>query len=279
MKGARRRLKRELRRLESEWWQERINECEEACAEGRVGDMYKCLRKIGMRGKPAGRGTTVTAKEFKEHFERVTKDRYEESPRVIEEAVGRARDLRMDERAIEANEFMNEVPEAEEIMEAMNEMRESAPGEDGVRLCYLKEADVEVKRRVIELVKGMFVERANKWDRSAQVGVTVPLLKKGDRNECGNYRGVCLLAMCSRILARVIAKRLGWWAEHLNLLDENQAGFRKGRSTADVVQMMVRMEEDVVDCKRRVNVQANEVDEEREWPSVVRFEKSVSACE
>ena len=45
----------------------------------------------------------------------------------------------------------------------------------------------------------------------------------------------------------MIARRLGWWAEHLNLLDENQAGFRKGRSTADVTQMMVRIEEDVSD--------------------------------
>ena len=81
----------------------------------------------------------------------------------------------------------------------------------------------------------------------------VPLFKKGDKNDRNNYRGVCLLNMCSRILARVIAKRVSWWSEWLGLLDENQAGFRKGRSTADVVQMMVRLEEDVVDCRRRVN--------------------------
>jgi hypothetical protein len=43
------------------------------------------------------------------------------------------------------------------------------------------------------------------------------------------------------ILAKVIAKRVAWWADYLRLLDEEQAGFRKGRSTADEVQMMVRM--------------------------------------
>ena len=34
-------------------------------------------------------------------------------------------------------------------------------------------------------------------------------------------------------------------AERLGLLDDNQAGFRSGRSSADVVQMMVRVQEDV----------------------------------
>ena len=107
--------------------------------------------------------------------------------------------------------------------------------------------------KVIEIVKTMFEKRANEWDESAKVGIIVPLFKKGDRKSVNNYRDVCLLSMCSRVLARVIAKRLAWWAEWLGLLDENQAGFRAGRSTAGVVQMMVRMEEDVEDCKRRVD--------------------------
>ena len=38
--------------------------------------------------------------------------------------------------------------------------------------------------------------------------------------------------------------RLGMWAEKIGILDENQAGFRKGRSTPDVVQVMVRVQQD-----------------------------------
>ena len=107
--------------------------------------------------------------------------------------------------------------------------------------------------KVIEIVRMMFEKRANEWDESAKSGIIVSLFKKGDRKCVNNYRGVCLLSMCSRVLARVIAKRVSLWAECLGLLDDNQAGFRAGRSTADVVQMMVRMEEDVEDCMRRVN--------------------------
>ena len=268
VRSARKRLKRFLKGLERQWWEARIRECQTACAEGRVGDMYNCLRKIGSRDKPAARSMNVTVNEFKEHFERVSKERYEEDPSAIEEAVSRAKDLRGDERAIEANELLNETPEREEIMQAMSDIRESAPGEDGVRIGYIMNACDVVIDRVIEIVQMMFEERADRWDESLKVGVMVPLHKKGDRNDRNNYRGVCLLTMGSRVLARVIAKHLSWWAERLELLDENQAGFRSGRSTADVVQIMVRIQEDVVDCKRRVNEYAREEQMgEDEWPS------------
>ena len=52
----------------------------------------------------------------------------------------------------------------------------------------------------------------------------VPLFKKWDRYDRNNYRGICLLAMGSRILARIVAKRIGWWAERLWVLDEKPVG-------------------------------------------------------
>ena len=60
-----------------------------------------------------------------------------------------------------------------------------------------------------------------------------------------------MLAMGSRVLARVCAKRLRWWAEHLDLMDESQCGFRENRSTADVSQIVIRMKEDMDDYVKR----------------------------
>ena len=77
-------------------------------------------------------------------------------------------------------------------MEAMKEMRDSAPGEDGVRLRYIQSACDEVRERVIEIVRMMFDKRANEWDESAKSGIIVPLFKKGDRKCVNNYRGACL---------------------------------------------------------------------------------------
>ncbi|KAI8486755.1 hypothetical protein Bbelb_355030 [Branchiostoma belcheri] len=264
VKNTRKEVKRYMRMIEKLWWEERIRECKEACETGKIGQMYKLLKQVGTKGRKAPNSWTIEVKDFKEHFERVSRERYEEAPSVLEGVIERVNDLRGTAKAYEANEMLNRVPEREEIEEAMKEMTDSAPGEDGVRLRYILDACEEVQERVIETVRFMFEKRANEWEASVKSGIMVPLFKKGDRKDVNNYRGVCLLSMCSRVLARVIAKRLSWWAEWLGLLDDNQAGFRKGRSTADVVQMMVRMQEDVADCKRRVNGE-EEVDE-IEWP-------------
>ena len=90
----------------------------------------------------------------------------------------------------------------------------------------------------------MFEGRARMWDKWLMSGVMCPLFKKGNRRMKGNYRGVVLLAMGSRVLARVCAKRMRWWSEHMNLMHENQWRFREGRSTADVTQVIVKMKED-----------------------------------
>ena len=77
-----------------------------------------------------------------------------------------------------------------------------------------------------------------------------------------------MLAMCSRVLGRVFAKRLSWWAEHLELLDENQAGFKKGKSTDDVVQIMVKMQKDMDACRKRKYVNEERMEDD-EWPSAM----------
>ena len=80
----------------------------------------------------------------------------------------------------------------------------------------------------------------------------VLLFKKGDRKVKLNYRWVVLLAMDNRVLARVCGKRMRWWSEHMNLMDENQWGLSEGWSTADVTQEIARMKEVADDYMKRV---------------------------
>ena len=80
-----------------------------------------------------------------------------------------------------------------------------------------------------------------RWD---QVRLGDPIIQERKQAGQNNYRGVCLLSMCSRILARAVATRLRIWAETIDLIDENQAGFRTGRATADATQMIVRINEE-----------------------------------
>ena len=205
---VRRNMSQFLRRVEREWWRERIEECDTACNSGRMGEMYKILKEIGRKEWKAPPSDGITVEEFREHFEKVSVKRNEVDPAVIGGVIEKVRDLRGCEKAREAYEFMNGELEIEKIEEAMKEMKESAPGKDGIRMCYLKEACEEMKDALIGMVQFMFEERAHKWDEWLKGGVMCPLFKKGDRREKGNYRGVVLLAMGSRMLARVCAKMM-----------------------------------------------------------------------
>ena len=84
----------------------------------------------------------------------------------------------------------------------------------------------------------------SEWESVAKTGLVVPLFKKGQRDDINNYRGVCLLSMASRILARIMASRLRIWAEKIGVMDENQDGFRVGRSPADVAHICMRLHEE-----------------------------------
>ena len=62
----------------------------------------------------------------------------------------------------------------------------------------------------------------------------IRLYKKGNRLLCDNYRGISLLTIAGKILARVLLNRLIVHLEH-GLLLESQSGFRGGRGTVDMI--------------------------------------------
>ena len=72
--------------------------------------------------------------------------------------------------------------------------------------------------------------------------VTVPH-KKGDKTECGNYRGISLVSHAGKVLFKVAARRLSACCESKGLLPEEQCGFRPNRSTTDMMSVVRRLQE------------------------------------
>ena len=69
------------------------------------------------------------------------------------------------------------------------------------------------------------------------------LHKKKDRTECGNYRGISLVAHAGKVLLKIVATRLSAYCEARNLLPEEQCGFRPHRSTTDMMFAVRRLQE------------------------------------
>ena len=70
----------------------------------------------------------------------------------------------------------------------------------------------------------------------------VPLFKKGSRVDCGNYRGISLLSIASKILARILLNRLNCRITP-QALPETQCGFRSGRSAMDMIFSLRQVQE------------------------------------
>ena len=62
----------------------------------------------------------------------------------------------------------------------------------------------------------------------------VTIYKKGDRTECGNYRGISLLSAVGKIFARILLNRL---SSHITpeTWPQTQCEFRSNRNTVDII--------------------------------------------
>ena len=66
-------------------------------------------------------------------------------------------------------------------------------------------------------------------------------IKTPDRTECGNYRGISLVAHAGKILLKIITRRLSDYCERVGILPEEQSGFRPNRSTIEMMLVIRRL--------------------------------------
>ena len=92
------------------------------------------------------------------------------------------------------------------------------------------------------------------------------LHKKKDRTECGNYRGISLVAHAGKILLKFIARRLGEYCERVGILPEEPSGFRPNRSTTDMMFVIRRIQE--LARKKRIPLYVCFVDLTKAYDSV-----------
>jgi len=71
----------------------------------------------------------------------------------------------------------------------------------------------------------------------------MPLYKREEKDDVGNYRGISLLCSAYKVYAEVLRSRLVAETEREGMIPESQTGFRIGRSTLDNVFVLVMQRE------------------------------------
>ena len=129
---------------------------------------------------------------------------------------------------------MADLPSKEELSNALGKLKSGkVGGESGILPEMLKAACEE--EEFMELLLKLLGDVWREWRVPSDWcdAVLVPIPKKGDLSKCDNCRGIALLDVVGKVVARVLQERLQKVAE--DELSESQCGFRKGRSCTDMI--------------------------------------------
>nr|AAT01371.1 hypothetical protein [Oryza sativa Japonica Group] len=120
----------------------------------------------------------------------------------------------------------------EEIERALAKMKtNTAPGPDGLPVCFYKEFWEQLKDQIKEMLDSLFEGRLDLWRHNYGVITSIPKIKEA--NNIKAFRPICLLNVCFKLLTKVLTLRLTHVAN--KVIGESQTAFLPGRFILDGV--------------------------------------------
>ena len=232
--NLKREVQQKLRDIENKWWTDKAKEVQGLADINDQHGFYKSIKTIYGPTKrniaPVRSAEGVLLKDlpainerWAQHFNTLLNQRNPIDPSILDNIPN----------ALQA-ENLNDQPEFSETVRAINSLKNNkSPGPDGIPSELIKEGGRPLHQRLHNLIKTIWIKEniPSEWLTSDIVTI---YKKKGDRSDCSNSRGISLLPTASKVLAKIMLSRL---TEHLteSTLPETQCGFRKERSTTDMI--------------------------------------------
>jgi ribonuclease HI len=121
-----------------------------------------------------------------------------------------------------------------ELRHALRNMSNTTPGEDKITVKMLRVLPEEEKVKLLTVLNQSWITR--KVPRAWKCGKIILIPKAGkDPENIKNWRPICLTSVLSKVLEKMINRRLVWWLESSDFYGDDQQGFRWHRSTQDAV--------------------------------------------
>ena len=253
LKNARAKLQRDMRRMEDEWWLGRAEDMQKQADGNNSAGFFRAMKEVyGPQAKMSNalldkEGTTVITEPA-----RLIK-RWEEYFRDLLNVEANTDDTILDQiprYAVRGD--LDATPSREEVSEARDRMKSGkAPGEDGIPAEIFKHGGIELTDKLHQLIVKCW-QQGQVPQGSKDVSI-IPIFKnKGDHRDCNNYRGISLLAIAGKIMAKIAQCRLAKLAEEV--LTEAQCGFRRERSTIDMVFSLRQLQEKAIEQHRELYI-------------------------
>ena len=232
-----------LRNMQNTWWKERAAELQEAADKRDYKTFYQGLKAVygpKYKASPAIKskdGVLLTEPaqvldRWAEHFNGVLNQ-----DSVFDMS------LLQDIPQWGVNMSLKDLPTMEEVLVSIKQLSSGkAPGADGIPPDIYKHGGSALAEELLKLFTQIWEEGEAPQDfKDADL---VHLYKnKGDSKCCDNHRGISLLCIAGKILARLLLNRLIKHIDDIGLIPESQCGFRSGRGTTDMVFALRQIQE------------------------------------
>ena len=223
-----------LRDMKNTWWKTVAADLQVAADRKDYSTFYQGLKAVyGPKLKACSTvksedGVLITEPEkvlerWSEHFNGVLNQDSEFDMSVLE-----------DIPHWDVNQSLDDPPTLKEVQTSIKQLTSGkAPGADGIPPDIYKHGGKGVAEVLLKLFLQIWEEGEVPQDfKDADV---VHLYKnKGDIKSCDNHRGISLLCIAGKILARLLLNRLNTHTSNIGVIPESQCGFRPGRGTTDM---------------------------------------------
>ena len=234
---------RRLRAMKNAWWDRKSTELQEATDRKDSKAFHQILKTVyGPRlngtspildtdGKTLITDKAKVLDRWRKHFEDLLN-----------------RDLTVDDEVVNSlpqHPVLDELahnPSREEVQKVINQLvSNKAPGNDCIPAEIFKFGGGSLIDKLLDLF--VLIWETGSVPQNFKDASIIHLYKnKGARNVCDNHRGISLLSVAGKILARVVLNRI---ITHVvpDVYPESQCGFRAGKGTIDMIFALRQIQE------------------------------------
>jgi exonuclease III len=224
-----RKIRKEMKQAKEEWIDNQCRTMEDSMATGNSKKAYETLRNLT-------KSQQMPVSVIDDSNGKLLTERTEVLGRWTEYCIELYNHKINPDTGILQNKLVRELNSLpvmpSEVEEAVRSLKgDKSPGVDDVPAELLKHGGEAVSTILTTICKKIWEDK--KWPKEWTQSLIIPLPKKGNLKQCQNYRTISLISHPSKVMLKVLLKRLKPMAEEI--LAEEQAGFRPGRSTIEQI--------------------------------------------
>nr|AMS38373.1 hypothetical protein [Bactrocera tryoni] len=128
-----------------------------------------------------------------------------------------------------------------------------SPGQDKISYPIIRHMPKSLKLRLVKLYNKIF--NTGVYPQFWKTSCVIPILKPHkSSDELANYRPISLLPCMGKILEKIVANRLMWYAQRNKFISPNQVAYKKGQGTLDALIQLDYFITNALSSKNHVSV-------------------------